>query len=327
MINTNTAFLDNTKVLAMISIVKRYMAIFIIISLSLVMSLVSEQFRTMNNFMNIIKQASILGCIAVGVGVLLIQRSFDLSIGSILSLTHVLVIWLLAAGFHPFFAVVLTLLGGAACGMVNGYFVGYLQGNSMMVTFGAQVIFQGIALLLTKGKYISLPRGTGFEYIAKGYLGPIPFPAIIMIVLMIIGNFVLLKTTAGRVLYAMGANERATTLNGVRVKLVRMGAYVLAGVTTAISGIIVSGRVLSANHFIGKGYEFDAQIACVLGGVYLFGGKGTVGGAIFGAFVLALIQNSMTILGVRPYFQLIVRGMILIFMVGMDTLTNKERKS
>ncbi|MCK5219627.1 ABC transporter permease, partial [bacterium] len=176
-------FSENTKLLTAMSVIKRYMAVFIIISLTLVMSIASEQFRTMNNFMNIVKQAAVLGCISVGVGILLIQKSFDLSIGSILSLTHVLVIWLLAAGFHPFFAVILTLLGGAACGMVNGFFVGYLKGNSMMVTFGAQVIFQGIALLLTKGKYITCPRGTGFEYLAKGYIGSIPVPAIIMIVL------------------------------------------------------------------------------------------------------------------------------------------------
>ena len=326
MMSTSLSYFKTSGIVAIfVKIVERYMALFIIIILSIIMSIHSEQFRTVNNFMNIIKQASILGCIAVGI--LLIQRSFDLSIGSILSLTHVLVIWLLAAGLNPIFAIIITLLGGAACGMINGFFVGYLKGNSMMVTFGAQVIYQGIALLLTKGKYITSPRGTGFELIAKGFLGPIPVPAIILLALMLLGNFFLLKTTTGRVLYAMGANEYATSLNGVRVKLVRMGAYVFAGFTTAISGIIISGRVLSANHFIGKGYEFDAQIACVLGGVYLFGGKGTAGGAIFGAFVLALIQNSMTILGVRPYFQLIVRGMILIFMVGMDTLTNKERKS
>lgn len=303
------------------------MSLIIFVFLVIMMSFLNPYFLTWQNAINILRQASIMGILACGIAYMLIHGSFDLSVGSTLSLCSVSAIVLLREGLGTFAVIALCLMIGIACGFVCGLLVGKLKANSMICTLAMQIFIQGLALMVTGGANATaenIPQS--FLFIGKGNIAGIPTPVIIFLLLALIMQIILVKTTFGRKLYAMGINAKATKLSGVKVENYRVLVYMIAGLTAAISGIIVASRVGSSTHYAGLGYEFDVQMCCVLGGISLYGGTGNVFSAVFGAIVFMTINNALTLMAVPPYAQMIVRGLILVFIIALEANTNRRGK-
>ena len=224
-------------------------------------------------------------------------------------------------------AVVLTLLVGMLAGAVNGVLIGLLKANSMICTFGTQVIFQGIALMITQGKYATAKLSEGFAFIGKGLVfGWLPMPVLLMIILAAIMQIIITKTNFGRTLYAIGINEKAAAMNGINVRVYRMISYILLGFFASIGGLIIASRVGRSSHFAGLGMEFDAVMSCVLGGASIYGGLGNALSGVFGAIVLATIANAQTLMGIPSSVQLMVKGLILALIIGLDANSNRRKK-
>jgi len=314
----------NTKQLKEMLNLKQNIIILLFVIFVVIMSFINKDFLTVRNTMNILRQVSVLGILTCGISWMLIHGSFDLSAGSIVSFTCVSSVWLLLKGTSTPMTIILILLLGGLCGAVNGLFVGILKGNSMICTLGTQVVFQGFALFATQGKYLIAPADSSFKVVGRGNIYGFPVSAIVFILLMLVMNAILTKTTFGRKLYAMGTNSTAASLCGINIRMFRFLVYILVGMIAAMAGIVAASRVMTGSHFVGLGMEFDAVIASVLGGVNLFGGTGSVAKAFLGAIILATLANAQTLMGVPSYFQLVVQGFILVIIVAVD-LNTKER--
>ena len=296
------------------------------VCLMILMRFLSPYFLTVHNLLNVVRQASIIGIVACGVSWMLISGKFDLSVGSIVSLTCVTMIGMLANGAGTLEVVVVGLLVGVAAGVINGLLVAWLKANPMIITLGTMTVFQGLAFFVGGGYWAKMPNGSPFWWIGNGKVGVLAVPSLLFLGLGLIMHLILSETPFGRRVYALGGNERAATLVGLKVTKYRIILYMVTGVTSAIASMVVSSRAGAGSHFIGLGFEFDAITASVLGGVYLFGGKGSVARAVLGAILLALLSNAQTILGIPTRTQLVVQGVVLLAMVGVQVWGQKRGK-
>jgi ribose transport system permease protein len=223
--------------------------------------------------------------------------------------------------------VVVSLLLGVLCGVLNGFLISWLKANPMIVTLGTLSIFQGLAFLTSGGYYIKVPDDTPFLWIANGKIGPLAVPTLIFFGLAILMQWILAETPLGSRIYAIGGNERAARLAGVKVTQYRLILYIVTGLCSALAAMIVTIRGGYANNQAGLGFEFNAITAAVLGGCYMFGGKGSTLRGLWGAILLALLGNAMTILKISPSDQLIVQGFVLIIMVSVQVYVYNRSKS
>ena len=286
----------------------------------------NPRFLTTRNLINVLRQSSINGIVTVGVCWMMISGSFDLSVGAIVSLISVTMVAMLEGGSGIATTIIFGLGIGLATGIFNGFLVGRLKANPMLTTLGTMTIFQGIALLSAGGYYYRVPRNSPFLLIADGFIGPFAVPTIIFLVLALIMHLILSETSLGARVYAIGGNEEAAKLAGVRVPLYRTLMYVATGVCSAVAAMVVSARAGSGNYFIGLNYEFHAITASVLGGNYIFGGRGSVARGVWGAILVALLNNSLTILGFEPATQLVVQGVVTAGLVAIQVM-GRERKT
>jgi ribose transport system permease protein len=256
---------------------------------------------------------------AVGMVVLMVSGGFDMSVGSILGFTGVIIAELLTAGVPIVPSVIIALIGGVIIGLWNGTIVAKLKINPFVTTLASLSIFRGLAYVLTSGRNISgLPDG----YQALGqvrYFG-VQLPIVYALVLVVIGEIVLRNSRFFRQYYYIGGNERAARLSGINVDRMTIFAYVLTGVLAAFAGIIFTARMGSSSCQAGTGWELQVITAVILGGASLKGGSGTVLGTFLGVFLMALITNALTLLGVDIYWQQFVVGVVLISAVVIDTL-------
>jgi ribose transport system permease protein len=196
--------------------------------------------------------------------------------------------------------------------------IAWLKANPMIITLGTMVIYQGMALIVSGGKWARVPDGSPFLWIGNGKLGPIAVPSLIFLSLALIMHLILSETTFGCRVYAMGGNEPAAKLVGLKVTQYRIILFVVTGLTSILAAMVVGARAGAGSHFAGLGFEFDAITAAVLGGTYLFGGKGNVARGVWGAILLALLANAQTILGIPTPVQLMVQGAVLAIMVSVQ---------
>lgn len=280
-------------------------------------SLMTPNFATESNIMNIVRQSSINTVLAAGMTFVIITGGIDLSVGSILGSTAVMA---MVTSLHPslgMLSIPVALMGGLLMGTLNGVMVAYIGLPPFIATLGTYTALRGAAYLLADGTTV-INNNISFEWIGNSYLGPIPWLVVIGFVVIAICWFILRKTTLGMHVYAVGGNANAARLTGIKVGMVLTFVYALSGLMAGLGGIMSASRLYSANGNLGVGYELDAIAAVVLGGTSLSGGIGSITGTLIGALIIAAMNNGMTLMGVSYFWQLVIKGGVIIVAVLID---------
>ncbi|WP_318509157.1 ABC transporter permease [Bacillus sp. T3] len=288
-------------------------------------SFFTEEFFSATNVSNIVRQVSINGILAVGMTFVILTGGIDLSVGSVLALTGTIMAGLMInGGMSPILAVLIGILLGALLGYINGIFVSYARIPAIIVTLAMMEVARGIALLYTGGYPLSgVP--SSFAFIGKGYLfNVIPMPAVIMILVFIVAYIILNHLPFGRHIYAIGGNEEAVRLSGVKVKRIKTLVYLISGITASISGLIMTARLSSGQPMAGEGYELDAIAAVVLGGTSIAGGRGHIFGTLLGALLMGVLSNGLNLMGVSPYVQRVLKGVIIVGAIYYSSRSQKD---
>lgn len=287
--------------------------------ITIVLGVMSESFFTLNNILNLLRQVSVNALIAFGMTFVILTAGIDLSVGSTLALGSALTAGLLASGMDPILAICIGLFIGFLLGAVNGLIIAKGKVAPFIATLATMTIFRGATLVYTDGKPITgLSDSFSFEMIGKGYVFGIPFPAIIMVIVFLILVFILHNTVFGRQVYAIGGNEEASKLSGIKADRVKIGVYSLTGMLSVLAGIIITSRLDSAQPTAGTMYELDAIAAVVIGGTSLSGGKGRIVGTLIGALIIGVIDNGLNLLNVSSFYQQIVKGLVILLAVLLD---------
>src|SRR5699024_2763146 len=296
---------------------QKYGMLLALIVFVIILSIVSPVFLTVDNFLNVGRQASLTALMAAGMTIVIISAGIDLSIGGLLALTSATVALLLQSGFSPFWAIVLTLLVGILGGGFNGFFASRTKIAPFIITLATMSIFRGITLLITGASPVIITNDS-FGKLGQGHIASIPIPIYIMIIFFLLTYILLKKTKFGRYVYAIGGNEESATLAGINVKNTKLIIYIIAGLFVAISGILYASRLQSGSPTIGEGIELDIITAVILGGTSFTGGRGGIGGTVIGVLILSFLDNGLNLLGVSAYFQDIVTGFVVLLAVVLD---------
>jgi ribose transport system permease protein len=297
--------------------------------LMIVFSIASPIFLSWKNILNIARQISMLSIVAVGMSFVLLAGGIDLSVGSQISIIGVAVsLMIVKLGMNPVMACILGLIMTTMIGFFNGFVITKTKIAPLIATLAMQTILQGVSYIICGGLPVyGLPKS--IKVFAQGYIfGVIPIPVVIMLFIVAIGAFILNKTYLGRYFYAVGSNEEATRLSGINTDKIRIIVYTLCGLLSGMAGIIMLGRVSSGQPVAGVGYEMDVLTAIVLGGVSVSGGKGKISGAFIGVLIIGVLSNGMSILGIDEYYQLVIKGVVLLLAVIFDSLQliNSKKK-
>ncbi|NMY84306.1 ribose ABC transporter permease [Pseudomonas sp. WS 5411] len=287
-----------------------------------VMIVASDNFLTASNLSNIGRQVSINAIIAVGMTCVILTGGIDLSVGPVMALSGTLTAGLMVAGLPPGLAIGAGLLIGVAFGIGNGLFVAYLHMPPIIVTLATMGIARGFGLMYTDGYPISgLPEWFGF-FGRQSLLG-IQVPILIMLFTYLMAYVLLQHTRIGRYIYAIGGNEEAVRLSGVRAARFKLLVYGISGLTAAIAGLVLTSRLMSGQPNAGIGFELDAIAAVVLGGASIAGGRGVIVGTLLGAMLLGVLNNGLNMLGVSPYVQSVIKGAIILLAIFISRQRHK----
>ena len=282
-------------------------------------------FVTGNNIINIARQVSYYGIASIGMTFVILIAGIDLSIGSIITLVNVVCAYMMVnAGLNMWVAVIISLVVATLIGVLNGAMVATIGIPALIATFATQTIFEGAAYLISGGRPIS-GFDSNFGLFGRWSIGVVPICAIIMVVCFIIGSFILNKTYFGRYFYAIGGNEEAAELSGIRVNRVKYLIYALSGLFAGLAGIVLLSRSNSAQSTVGKGLEFDVITCVVLGGVSVNGGVGRMSGVVAGVLLIGSLTNGMILMDVSEYTQMVVKGIVLAVAVGIDCMSKKRQ--
>ena len=304
----------------------RFAVVAILILALVIAALFLPRLLSSNNVLQVLRQASIPGVIAIGVTFVVISGRLDLSVGSMLSLCSVVLITV-HESVSPVAGILAALAVGLAAGGVNGILVGYLGLNSLITTLGMLSLLQGIALVYTGGQnaLIAAPSEAWFSVFGRGFLSGIPVPVIVLFVLGTVMSLLLTRTVFGRRVFAVGANPVAARHSAVPVRSVIFAAYLISGLMTACAAILLSSRVMAARLDSGSGYELTVLAGIILGGTSLLGGSGGIWRAIFGIVVLAFIQNALLLMGLPYYIQWLVTWTVIIGAVSADVIGKRGK--
>jgi ribose transport system permease protein len=281
---------------------------------TLVMSVCSDQFFALSNLGNIARQVSINAIIAAGMTVVIIIGGIDLSVGAVMSLSMTLAAGAMLAGVPVGLASALGIAAGAAFGAVNGALIAYLRLPAIIVTLATMEIPRGIALLYTEG-YPKSGLPESFAVLGRGEFLHLPVPAFVVAAVFVSAHLLLTRFSAGRYFYALGGNEEAVRFSGVDVRIYKLLAYSLSGLTAGIAGIVLASRLMSGQPNAGVGFELDAIAAVVLGGAAITGGRGSIMGTLIGVLMLGMLNNGLNLMNISPYTQKILKGLIVLIAV------------
>lgn len=275
-----------------------------------VLSLLSPRFLTSSNLINVVRQASINGIIAVGMTLVILTGGIDLSVGSVLAFTGVVAASLVTAGQPSALAMVSALILGSLLGMLNGAAVAYLRIPPFIATLGMMTVARGLALSYTQGRPITgFPES--FRWLGAGWIGPLPVPILVMALVFGLGGFLLSYTVFGERLLAIGNNPAAARATGIPLWQHLVLTYGLSGFLAALAGLILIGRLDSAPPTLGVGYEFDAIAAVVIGGTRLSGGEGWLGGTLIGALIIGVLNNGINLLNIPSFYEQVFKGGVI----------------
>ncbi|GGS17593.1 substrate-binding domain-containing protein [Streptomyces griseoviridis] len=293
-----------------------------LIVLVIAMSALSGDFLTADNLLNVGVQAAVTAILAFGVTFVIVAAGIDLSVGSVAALSATVLAWTAAEGGVPVpVAVLLAVATGIACGLVNGFLVSYGKLPPFIATLAMLSVGRGLSLVISQGSPIPFPDSV--SHLGDTLGGWLPVPVLVMVVMGLITAFVLGRTYIGRSMYAIGGNEEAARLSGLRVKRQKLAIYAFSGLFAAAAGIVLASRLSSAQPQAAQGYELDAIAAVVIGGASLAGGTGKASGTLIGALILAVLRNGLNLLSVSAFWQQVVIGVVIALAVLLDTVRRK----
>lgn len=314
--------------------IKRFQSLIALVLLCLILSFLTDKFFTVANGVNVLRQVAVNVIIATGMTLIILTSGIDLSVGSVLALCGAITAGLLRngiqivpfdlyIGFTLFGAILAAILVGGLLGLFNGITITAFKVPPFVATLAMLTIARGFTMLYTSGHPIS-NLGEDFAFIGTGSIMGIPTPVWIAIVLVLIAIFITKKTKLGRYIYAIGGNETAARLSGIRINRVKLIVYSLGAALASIGGIIVTARLDSAQPNAGISYELDAIAAVVIGGTSLNGGKGSVWGTVIGAVIIGILNNGLVLLNVSPFWQQVVKGAVILLAVIIDKVGEKK---
>ena len=276
-------------------------------------------FLTVGNLLNVMRQVSINAVIAFGMTLVILLGGIDLSVGSILAVSSVVIADLLQAHCNAGLATLVGVLAGALLGTINGLIVTKGRVAPFIATLGTMTTLRGFALVLSNGSPISGFSSNFFSLVGDGYVaGLVPIPVVWMLVVFAIFWFVMRQTVFGRHIYATGGNAEAAALSGVKTDQVQIWVYTICGAMAAMAGVILTSRLNSAQPTAGAGYELDAIAAVVLGGTSLSGGRGWIFGTLVGALLIGVLNNGLNLMGVSSFYQQVIKGGVILLAVLLD---------
>lgn len=315
------------------TVFRKYGIVAILLGLCLMLSIVSPAFRTVRNITNIIRQVSAIGLISIGVTFCIMTGGIDLSTGSVVGLISVVCASMAQNGFNPdqpisivmplVFALVISLVGGAFVGFVNGAITAYGNIPPFIATLGMMTVARGLAQLYSGGRPIGRLKD-GMIFIGSGSIAGIPIPILIYLLVTVFAWMLLSKSRFGKHVAAIGGNIQAARICGVNIKRTLVLVYMFCGLCVAIAAIIITGRTAGGNPAYGVGYELDAIASTVIGGTSLSGGVGSIPLCVVGALIIGVINNGMDLLRINPYWQQIVKGTIIVVAVLLDARRQKK---
>lgn len=318
----------------------RLRALLALLVLVVVFSLLSPAFLTSSNLVILLKHVAINAVLAVGMTFVILTGGIDLSVGSVAGLAGMIAGGLIAEGlaiesfgvkvyFHAWLVIVVALLVGMAVGAVNGILVTRLRVAPFIATLGMLYVARGFALLRSGGATYANLTGrpelgnSGFAWLGSATFLYVPVVIWVVVLLAAVAAFVAARTPFGRQVYAIGGNERAAVLSGVRVHRVKVAVYVISGFCSALAGIIIASQLVAAHPATGETFELNAIAAVVLGGTSLFGGRGSIGGTIIGALVIGVLADGLVLLGVSEFWQIVIKGVVIVLAVVIDQFHQK----
>jgi erythritol transport system permease protein len=320
---------------------RAYIALLVLVA---VFAVLSPAFLTTGNLIILTKQVAINAILGIGMTFVILGGGIDLSVGSIVGLCGMVAGWLISEGlvlpmfgvavfFKVWIVMLLTVLVGVGVGAVNGLVVTRFGVTPFIATLGTLYVARGAALLLSGGATFpnlvgrASLRNTGFPALGAGTFLGLPYPIWVMVVLAAAGAFVARMTPFGRQVYAIGGNEKAAALAGVRVPRVKLLTYLVSGFCAAVVGLIITSQLVAAHPATGGTFELNAIAVVVLGGTSLTGGRGTIGGTIIGAFVIGVLFNGMVLLGVSEFWQTVIKGAVIVVAVIVDQLQQRMQQA
>ncbi|MFP4430715.1 MAG: ABC transporter permease [Spirochaetaceae bacterium] len=295
----------------------------ILFVLSLILTIATDNFLTQQNLFSVMRAFSYIALIALGECFVIISGGVDLSVGSVFGLAGLITAFAIQnLGLPIVSAIGLGLAAGVALGLTNGLLVTALRIPSFIATLGMLSVARGLAYALTTGYPIRTPPE--FSQIGQGYLWIVPLPVVYMAVFVVVLNFVLQRTIFGRRVFAIGGNEAAAEISGVRTNRTKLFIYSLSGLMAAVSGVVTTARLGVAQSTSGSGYELDVIAAVIIGGASLSGGKGSVVGAMLGAAIMGVLRNGLILLDVSSYWQQTVIGFVIIAAIAVDQASRRK---
>jgi ribose/xylose/arabinose/galactoside ABC-type transport system permease subunit len=305
---------------------KEYTIVFVMLLLAIVFFMGNHAFIKGSNIITILRQSSILGIASIGGMIVMIAGGLNLAIGSFISIVTVLVaIFCVNTGMSWGYAMLLTLLICTVLSTIMGWIIEKTKIVAMIGTYAFSIIIGGFAYIVCGGLPVyGIPENS--KIFGQGFIGSIPIPIIIFIIIALFASFVLNKTYLGRQFYASGSNDEAARLSGINTYRLRIFAYLLSGFLCGIAGIIMYGRVGSGQPMSGDGMEMDALTATVIGGVSLAGGEGKVFKACCGVVLISMLTNGLTLMNIDEYTQRVIRGAIFVAAVILDSYQHMDKK-
>ena len=286
-----------------------------LIVVSVLMAFASDNFFTVNNILNVLRQVSVVGILAVGMTFVILTGGIDLSVGAVMALAGTIAAGLMVnMGLHGGIGLLVAVGVGVGLGLFNGALVAWGKMPAIIVTLATMGIARGLGLIYSGGYPISgLPGWV--SWFGVGRVGIVPVPVIIMVIVYALAWVLLQRTAFGRHVYAIGGNETAARLSGVRTRMIKLAVFGISGLTAAIAAIVLTGRLMSGQPNAGVGFELDAIAAVVLGGTAIAGGRGLILGTLIGAVLLGILNNGLNLMGINPYMQDVIKGLIILLAI------------
>jgi len=317
--------LKNNIIIKTINRVSEINLIIILIVLILALWIANPKFLSVVNVTNLLRQTAIIGVLAIGMTFVILSGGIDLSVGSVLAFSSVVASKLMVAGVPIWLSIVIALLSGSLIGAIMGFLIHYGKVPAFIATLGGMTVVRALVMLVTRAeKVLGLPDAIG-DFAVQRYL-EIPAMVYIWFMTIIIGLIISRYTTFGRNMYAIGSNEEAARLSGIKIGISICGIYAFSGLMSSVAGILMTARLGSGVPTAGQGYELDAVAAAVVGGASLTGAVGSIFGTVLGTVIIATIKNGGTLLGINFFILDILIGSLIVIAVLIDQLRKNKTK-
>jgi len=294
-----------------IKFTQEYIVLFTVLAMIIVFGILNPNFLKITNIINISRQISVFSLIAIGQAIVLISGGFDLSVGAIVGLSACMIAALIGP-YSVFLAILITLTIGFGVGAINGLLVSKGKMNPFLATLAMMTIIRGMVLLWTKGAPIFTEMPDSFTFFGRGYIGGIPVQVIFVAIIALVFHLIISRNLFGRYIYAIGGNEEASRISGIKVDNIRIYTFGITGLLSSIGGILLTARLNSGQPMAGQGYELESIAMAVIVGISLSGGEGSILGCIIGVLFMGVLKNGLNLLNVSSFLQEVITGLIII---------------